>query len=353
MVAQRRHRARLIKPRDCDGRIRRLARDRLGDACVDKLTRAMLDYPVPLPVAGLGRPMYSYRGEFMPPMAGGGFNDLSDLIAEATGGSGNAGTIKQQTIPFSNIGTLATTGAEDHWYLQGMPGSGATPANLSAGGTVPTRTTPGALKQDNAGAGDTLHIVSAVAVAAGNSGILVVYDRLWHAATTMNSTALQTTTGAPTRYTGAASKGNVIIPVVRTTLTAIAHNNTIGYVDDAGNASETSLFAGASSTANANRVDYGNVNMWFHPLNAGDLGVREVDSYQSSALIAAGQLDIVLARPLVIIPLPASFQPGVLDGVNSMYNLVRILDDAALNFLTLRSGGSVQAVSGMLVAVSG
>ena len=198
-----------------------------------------------------------------------------------------------------------------------------------------------------------MHLTSAVAIGAGSGGLLILYDRLWDGAVTMNSSAAQTVTGTPTRYTGAASKGNVMWPEVRSALAATAHNHTWTYVDDQGNAAEAAAVVAGVSGAVAHRLDFSTGGQWFVPLNSGDIGVRNITQWQASAAVATGNIDIVLAHPLVFIPLPASYGPGVLDGVNSAFGLTQILTDACLNFASVQGSATSTHYSGMLTLVSG
>ncbi len=303
-----------------------------------------LSTPTPLPVAGT--PFYVVDGLVIPKLAGAGFTSLSDLISEATTGG------KLQKMSFMHIGTNAVASqVQSQWKMTGMPGVGATPAALP-GGDVPTRATVGALGQADPGGGDTLHVTTLEAASNTPQRTLILYDRLWHGTIAMNSTAAQSVTGVPTRYLTTESKGNVMWPEVRTVLPATAHNHTFTYVDQDGNTAEAAaLFAGIASAA-VGRLDLP-LGQWYVALNAGDTGVRNITQYQCSALVASGNIDLVVARPLAMLPLPLAGSSSVVDGINSCFNLAEVKTGACLAFLDFMGTAATANIQGMLALVSG
>ena len=323
----------------------RLLRSKIGSECADTILEGSVGYPVPLPIAGTGTSFVD--GIIMPHMAGGGFSSLSDLIAEASAG-------KQQQLWYQQTGVQTTAGTgESYWGFAGRPGPGRNPSALP-GGSVPDRTTVGVLGQDNPAGGETLHLVSAM-VFSNTAGMIIVYDRLWDGAAAMNTTASQSITGVPTRYTGTEAKGNVYWAAVRgvtgsAALSATAHNLTFGYTDQDGNTGASSGALTGVASAGLGRIDHPG---WFAQFAAGDLGARALTSFQLSATIAAGQLDLVLARPLIAVPMAGNNIPAVWDGVNNVFNLPQIKDNAALALTSFKGTTATSTISGCLVAVSG
>lgn len=362
-----------------DGRLARQLGSLVGDDAVQAVRDATGGFYFPVPVAG-GLPVLAHRGELFwrgmgtsramdgapvlpsprgmrerlraqrAPMMGGGFSSLSDLISEATAG-------KQQTIPVAKVGSISVAGGvEVGWVQSGIPSAGATPTAISSGGSVPTNATAGALGQANAGGSDTLHLISAFLTPQGNAMTWVLFDRIWHGATNTNSSGTQAITGVPpTRYTSAtAAKGNFAFPYSRTTVAATAHNHTVcQYKDQDNNTAESFASQGGNSGNVAGRVDFSTAGQWFMPLNAGDLGVKELTQWQFNAAMASGQVDLAIGHPLAIIPAPGSGVGAALDGINSAFNLVEILDGACLDLLGIRPATTATSTTGMIVLVSG
>ena len=327
----------------------RLLRRVVGRDAADHAVEASVGYPVPIPLT-VSKGLFVVDGIVVPKMAGGGFSSLSDLISEATTGG------KLQPLVFTQQGTLAVANAyESHWTLQGTPGAGVVPGATAAGGSVPTRTTQGALGQANPGGTDTLHIASFTAMNNVTPGTMILYDRLWHASVTMSSGAGQSipTSSPPTRYTGAAAAGNIIwLEVGTSALGATAHSWTVAYVDDQGNVAENASSITGITSCQATRLDH--AGGWFVPLNSGDLGVRSIATFTWGATITGGPAYIVIARPLAICPMPVAGLANVMDGINSAFNLVQVQTDACLNFMTLRgAGSSATAYGGQINLVSG
>lgn len=360
-----------------DGQIARQLGSLVGDEAVQGVREATGGFYWPVPVTG-GLPALSSRGEFYwrsmgwsrhlrgapelpsladlaragPPMMGGtGFASLSDLISEATAG-------KQQTIPIAKVGSLSVAGAtEVGWILSGIPGAGATPTAISSGGNVPTNATAGALGQSDAGGSDTLHLAQVSLTPQGNACCFILYDRIWHGATNTNSSSTQAISGTPpTRYatSGSTTKGNFAFPYSRSTVAATAHNHTVcQYKDQDNNTAESFASQGGNSGNVAGRVDFSTAGQWYMPLNSGDTGVKELTQWQFSAAMASGQIDLAIGHPLAIIPAPASGVGAVLDGINSAFNMVEVLDGACLDILSLRPATTATSYTGQVVMVSG
>lgn len=280
-----------------------------------------------------------------------GFSSLSDLISEATSGG------KAQMLTYSKVPTTATTAgnANSCWAFGTLPATGGT-GGTSGTGRKTTRTTTGALKQENAAGGDTLHLTTWTAQATAVSS-LMLYDRLWDM-TYNHATALSTAVDSanrPDRYqTTGLAPGNFISGEVTTALSATAHNITVTYVDDAGNTAEAAAAYAAPASAVAGRAPLVAGN-WFVPLNSGDFGARYLTNIaQSTITSVTGIANWWVGHPIAMMPFPVANVPFVLDGINSAFNLQRIYDDACLAFYTpsiataatITYTGLIQLVSG-------
>lgn len=282
-----------------------------------------------------------------------GFASLSDLIAEATGG-------KKQTISFQKSGPTGVAAVTSSlWRVGTAPAAGTTPS-AAPGGNAPTKSTTGSLVYSNAGSGDTLHLVSSTSVASSAGMSLLLYDRIFHVAKTMNSTATEAVTGVPTRYqstTGGAAdsiEGNFLfVEVGGTALAATAHNWTVcTYTDHGGNAATLPSLAG-NSGAIVDRLDHP-TGQWFAPLAAGDSGIGALTQMQCSAAVATGAINFVIGHPIAWLVHPLANQVVVMDYVNTAFNLARIFDDACLAFLEpMKNATAATTFSGIINVVSG
>lgn len=244
---------------------------------------------------------------------------------------------------YQKVGATGVVGVtNDLWHSGNQPVTGAA-GTAAPGGLAPTDATTGAHAFANPSSG-TLHLTGATAQASVSSQSLLVYDRIFEVAKTMNSTGTEAVTGVPTRYqsttAGAAdsAEGNFLAIIVGTTaLAATGHNwTTCLYTDQSGNGSATLPSVTGNSGAIARRLDMP-VNQWFCPLASGDTGIQQLDQMQCSAAVATGLIDFVIGHPLAIIPVPVLNLVAPWNGMTGggQRPLVRIFDDACIAFLEM------------------
>lgn len=261
-----------------------------------------------------------------------GFASLSDLVSEASAG-------KRREIFFQKVGTTGVVGVTSSlWGVGNQPAAGAA-GSAAPGGRAPTGATTGAVYGLDAVSTDTRHFVSAAVVASVAGNTLLMYDRIFDVAKTMNSTATESVTGVPTRYQSSTvtdanyAGGNFLFVETRTALPATSHNwTTCLYRNQDGNDSQTLPSLTGNSSAIINRLDHP-VAQWFAPLASGDTGIMDLAQMQCSAIIASGAINFVIGHPLAWMPCFAANIACLIDGVTTAFNLVRVFDDAALAFL--------------------
>lgn len=266
----------------------------------------------------------------------GAFANLSAIIAAATGG-------KKQTLTFQKTGTggNATSSCEDLWVATGHPAAGAAGASAPSG-TAHTSADTGAFGYANPANADTGHFVAGYVSASVANNTLMLYDRLFSVAKTMNSTATEAVTGVPTRYQNQTAGtddyigGNFCFPMVPTTaLGSGAHNWTVcQYTNQAGTTGKSFPSIAGDSGSNIGSVDLV-AGSWFMPLAAGDVGVKALTQMQCSALIATGTVTFVVAHPIAIMPCPVANLVCIVDGINTAFNLTKIFDGACLAIMEI------------------
>lgn len=299
----------------------------------------------PVPVLNVPGAVLAYDGDLVGGMGGGaGFSSLSDLIAEATVNG------KRQDWFFSKAGSLAVSGAwASLWNVGNFPAAGGTVPAIP-GGAVPTSATTGAIPFTNAASGDTLHIITPGGMGSAAPNTLLLYDRIFHAGSVLHTTTgNQSVTGTPNRYTGTSSPGNFAFLEVTSALGTTAHNLTMTYVDQSGNAAEAAAALAMVTSSAVTRIPH---TPWFVPLNSGDSGLRNVTNIAFSA-VSSGTSAIVLGHALAFLPQPVANSWVVLDGINSAFSMVRVLDNACIAFLELKGVATATTYHGHLILVSG
>lgn len=189
---------------------------------------------------------------------------------------------------------------------------------------------------------DTKHLlnasaVSAVATAVPSQLMLIDMCGYWPGIN-MNTLSSQTLSGTPSlRYSN--GEGVRAYLVATSTAGATAHNLSISYTDQAGNTGN-SLPVTVACTASAitPHITHSGVaaNNYgpFLPLASGDYGIRNVASVQLSAASgSASTAALVLARPIMTIPLIATSIATERDFLNSLPSLPKIPDGACLTWL--------------------
>lgn len=280
-----------------------------------------------------------------------GFASLSDLISEAAAG-------KKRDYYFNKVGVTGVVAATNTlWNAGGMPSGGAGGAS-APGGTVHTSADGGALFLTNPAGGDTQHLVSAWVNASTGTNQLLLYDRLFSVAKTMNSTATEAVTGVPTRYQNTSVGddyigGNFLFIECVTALAATAHNWTVCTYNDQGNAASTLPSLTGNSGNIAARIDHP-TGQWFAPLASGDDGIKALTQMQCSALVATGSINFVIGHPIAIFPCPITNLMIPYDGISGAFQLTRIFDSACLTFLEVTKGATTATTyNGQITTVSG
>lgn len=278
------------------------------------------------------------------------FSSIDDLVNSITGG-------KFIRIDFNKI-TGAAAYTAGRWYdmsaLNGTPvannwagtalawtpcdeltGNGARIFGLQHGGNVSP---------------DTKHVLNGSAITPVATGVpaqlMLVDMQGYYPGVNMNSSALQTLTGTPTlRYANGEGVRAYVVTV--TTTGATAHNLSMSYTDQAGNVGNTmpvtvSCTASAITPHITHTGTAANNYGPFLPLASGDTGIRSVQSVQLSAASLAGTAAIVLAKPLLTIPLTQTGVASERDFLNQIPSLPEIKDGACLVWLYF-SGAAVGA----------
>lgn len=207
-------------------------------------------------------------------------------------------------------GTLIAGRAFSPFYLAGIPGAAVAPTPGVAGaaltsyaGQIPIPTASG-----------NTYLAKFSLTSSAQAGVGLICDRLWH-----NSGIVVTTTTAqtinsvawPARDKNGTTNGDgVYIGLEVSTATgAGASVISISYTNQAGTAGRTGtaipLYAATSAAG----------TFYMFSLQAGDTGVRSVQTYTSTVSMTSGVVHLVAYRPIGQVEIAAAGISGVIDPV--------------------------------------
>lgn len=188
---------------------------------------------------------------------------------------------------------------------------------------------------------DIKNLVNAMAltaVATGVPGTLMLMDMQGYwPGISMNSAVAQNLSGTPTlRYANGAGVRAYL--AITATSGATAHNLSMSYTNQAGTSGRTlPVTVACTASAIAPHITHSGTaaNNYgpFIPLANGDTGIQNVASVTLSAASGAGTAALVLARPLMQLPITTAALAVERDLVNQFPSMPRIYDGACLTWL--------------------
>ena len=279
-----------------------------------------------------------------------GFASLDDWINEAT--------VNEKTCRTDwNKNALPTTvQAVGMWHdLSCGPGNPGSDSAYGAGTNLAfqalddTSTTSPGIPHGGNVSPDTKHIFNASGFSASATSVpavLMLVDRLGfyriNTVTTTGDQALDNTVPFPARHTnGKGLRAYVVASVGAATTPMGAGTPSIRttYTDqdgNAGNLTPTVLPVGLTAAAKGT-IPYSGTGAGkygpFLPLAAGDSGIRSVQQFNLSATYTSGQLNLVICRPLLTLPLTTIGVPAERDLLHQVPSLPRVHDGANLTWL--------------------
>lgn len=212
-------------------------------------------------------------------------------------------------------GTMVAGRPWSLWAIGGNPGAGSHNTTL-AGATLSSSSAQvaGQIYRTDPGSGNAY--LANFGGSATIPGTLLLCDRLWsNGGFTITSTGAQTINSAawPSRSSDGTSNGlGVVLGLeISAAAGAAAPTITVSYTNEAGTAgrSATNSFATANSPAAGSMFPIG--------LQAGDAGVRSVQTLTLSASWVSGTMNLVAYRVLASLPLSGAFIPNQLDALTA------------------------------------
>lgn len=202
--------------------------------------------------------------------------------------------------------TTTTMEAAGVWtslfYRAGIPGAATAPSPGVNGAALTTYS--GQIPFANPSSGSAY--LANLSCAASTAGTLLVCDRLWHnsglSVTSLTGQSITSPTWPARDESGATSGAGVYLGMeVSTATTGTSANTvTIAYTNSAGTGSRSATF---TTPASALAVD----SFFIADLQAGDVGVRSVQTFTNSVSMTAGAIHLVAFRVLASIPVPGTY----------------------------------------------
>lgn len=188
------------------------------------------------------------------------------------------------------------------FYAAGFPGA-AVASSAGLGGESLT-SYAGQIPFPSAVGGEVIYLARMEGLHTSSVGAVTLMDRLWHnSGFTVTSTSAQTinsgTLAARDRDGTTNGAGVLLAMEVTATLGAGTPTLTVTYTNSAGTGSRSGTIGPILTTSTLGT---------FYPmtLQAGDSGVRSVQSIQSSATMTSGSVSFVLYREIASLPLPGA-----------------------------------------------
>lgn len=284
-----------------------------------------------------------------------GWSSQDDLITQiTTNGKGDTVTMTK---------TLNAAGIAGAWTLL-SPHNGWPIASTFAGASLTYVATDDTWSQGTIYTGGdvdpaTKHFLTAggcVVAAAGAPWYIMAIDLVGYVpllTTDVSSTGTKTVT--MTAIAATASKGDRypngeglrLFLAGFTAMGANAPTCIVNYLDTGGGAGATTTFTSTASVTIGNLLNTGaaaNKYNPFLPLAAGDTGVSDIVSVVwGGTAHASGSVAVCLAKPLWMLPLPATGLYSKMDLVNSMPSMRQIKDGANIQFLLFQTGATTSA----------
>ena len=264
-----------------------------------------------------------------------GFASISDALLRASSGYGQlpAGSINK-------VGPTGVVGVTSSLHKLGPQPIAGVAAPAAPGGGSPVDSDTGGMLFNNPASG-TLHLTGADISASVINNSILLYDRIFAVAKTMNSSSTEAVTGVPTRYQSTTPTdpnyvgGNFLfVEVGLTLLASTSHNWTVCTYKDQADAASTLPSLTGNSGAIVHRLDHP-TNQWFAPLASGDVGIKALTQMQCSAAVATGLIDFVIGHPIGFMSFPVINSMMPFDWLTNRNQAPRIFNDAYLALLEI------------------
>lgn len=243
-------------------------------------------------------------------------------------------------------GTLVAGRPHSFWGVAGSPGAGARNATLN--GATLIAPVNGQIPFIDPVSGNSY--LARLTGAAAQPGILVLADRIWDNQLTVNVTTAQniTTPTWPARDSAGTTNGDGILVGIETSAaaSATAVAATLTYTNQAGTGSRTATFVDATAATATIAGAF-----FRFGLQAGDTGVRSIQTIQFSTAWTSGTLNAVAYRPIAMLNCLAA---NVVDSIDALTGgFPRLFDGTVPYFFFIPSTTTTTGIQASMVVSQG
>lgn len=250
---------------------------------------------------------------------------------------------------FLKVGsTMEATGVRySLFYTSGTPGAAVAPSPGIAGAALTTYSGP--IPYTNPVSGNSY--VARFSATPSVTGTLILYDRLWHnsgvAVTTTTAQTVNSATWPARDRNGATDGDNIMVGIEVSTATTNAGavtNTTMSYTNSAGTSGRTATISSFPATAVAGT---------FVPfqLQAGDVGIRSIQSVTLGTSYGAGAIHLVAYRQLTRLGFSVANIEQSVGAIGSGF--VRLYDNTVPALAWIPTATTALTVSGQLIVTQG
>ena len=244
--------------------------------------------------------------------------------------------------------TMQSTGMwHSKFYEAGRPGAGVAPTVGVTGEALTT--TQGQIPWSNPASGNSY--LARFEASPNLAGAAMLADRLWHnAGVTVTILTAQSVNSAawPARDRDGSTNGENVLVAMEITgalgLAAAVTNCTMTYTNSSGTASRTATLAAIPVTAAVGT---------FLPfaLQAGDTGVRSIQTITLATSLVSGSFSLVAYRQVTLVPCPVPVAGGAVDAVTGGFP--RLYNNSVLFICWLPSTTAPVNLAGQFIVSQG
>lgn len=243
-------------------------------------------------------------------------------------------------------GTMEAAGVHhSFFYTAGRPGAAAAPSPGLAGAALTTYA--GQIPFTNPGAGNSY--LARFEGFGTTQGGLFLFDRLWHnSGFTITTTTGQTVNSVawPARDMNGSTNGDGVLVGIEASAAiggGAVTNTTLTYTNQAGTGSRTGTISWPATAAAGTFVPFS--------LQAGDTGIRSVQTLTLGTTYTSGTIHLVAYRTLARAVVPAANVGFVQDAVGTGF--VRLYDNTVPFLVYLATGTGATTVLGAVTVTQG
>lgn len=248
------------------------------------------------------------------------------------------GSISTQFFWKANPTNLTAGKPLSYFMGAGTPGTATVAAAISAAGHA-LGGYLGQLTFPPIASGKKRYLANFTVMNSNLGGSVLLCDRLWHnVLSTASGSQTVNSVAWPARDSNGSTNGDQVLVGLEVIATTGAGTPTLtlGYTNSLG-------VAGHSATNTPTTVASAGVGFfWFFNLQAGDVGVRSVQSYQQSNTWTSGTICLVAYRVVAVADLATALQP------QTLHPYTRLYDDSVLFLICIPTASTSNSLIGTL-----